>query len=186
MLVASNKFILFTAAKKSQKNSNQEVTPIKPSKGGKYFAGRMKDKRKIRQLIEKSEENHADDAFDSTPIKNKLNTLNVSISDDEESNTKYFSKDVMESPVNTITPTKTSGIFSPVNRDATDTYIRQILTRRSNKATGVLTMELPKLTKKAKSKESEETSIAIQNLTQTVEEGDSDEQDTDFYFSDSN
>ncbi len=98
------------------------------------YQGRLADKKKLRKIAKQMTEDHEDDLFESTPLKN-VNPLNVSISEDEEANRLVDGR--LDSPVPTQPQTpglkKTPELLTHLDekrRNEADSYVNQVKNKR--------------------------------------------------------
>jgi hypothetical protein len=89
-------------------------------------------RRNIRKILTKAQENHADDAFDQTPLKNQSNALLFSPSIATPPNFP------VKGPLSLLAPTNGGSpvpdLLRPVNHDAADAYVNRL--QRNRRAGG--------------------------------------------------
>ena len=54
------------------------------NKKGQFYHGTLKAKEHIRKAIEHSQKDHSDDIFDTTPMRNQTQDLNVSLDEEDD------------------------------------------------------------------------------------------------------
>jgi len=171
-----------TPGKPSHSKRIVEESPLHlDPKTGKLFAGRLKDKKKIRKIVSDMNDKHTDDFFDSTPGK-KTENFDVYITDDETIKEIIDTNPAVKDVQTPSSLKQSPGLFKKLDtkqRTEVDSYVNQLKKRKQPQ---VFVFEEKKNTKKKKSKADNQDLTVIREIT-TTNKSESDEESKDYYYS---